>query len=89
MENGKKLLLFDVLEGNTFDDESMSRYALIQSINILLVWNKDQMELESKMHGSGKDVVAVDVDDDDDDNNLYDDKKEKKIENLIHDSMCC
>jgi hypothetical protein len=70
---GKKLLLFDVLNSSAFNNDCVNRDKLIESLNILLVWNIEQMDLESQVmdeDGTGE-------------------GKQKKVHNLIHNSICC
>eukprot|EP00551_Chaetoceros_affinis_P003703 CAMPEP_0203652140 /NCGR_PEP_ID=MMETSP0088-20131115/29374_1 /ASSEMBLY_ACC=CAM_ASM_001087 /TAXON_ID=426623 /ORGANISM="Chaetoceros affinis, Strain CCMP159" /LENGTH=214 /DNA_ID=CAMNT_0050511571 /DNA_START=44 /DNA_END=685 /DNA_ORIENTATION=+ len=47
--DGKKLLLFDVLHSSVVGNKSVDRDRLIESLNVLLVWNQEQHELESQV----------------------------------------
>ena len=77
---GKKLLLFDVLHSSVFNNEMIHRDKLIESLNVLLVWNRDQRELEAQVYGEGEEDTKE---------NSEKVNDRHKIKHLMSTSFCC
>ena len=81
MGSGKKLLLFDILHSSVFNNEMINSDNIIQSLNVLLVWDTNQRELKAQVYGEGGDSVKGEPG--------KDTGKRQNIKNLMSTSFCC